>query len=57
MSDLGGARIALLEARLSDVLAALIRRSGGEPHCFPAVREERPARRGADAQQRRRAHL
>jgi uroporphyrinogen-III synthase len=37
---LAGARVALLEARLSEELAALVRRHGGEPHCFPAVREE-----------------
>ncbi|HZA50620.1 MAG TPA: uroporphyrinogen-III synthase [Myxococcaceae bacterium] len=35
-----GLRIALLEARLSGELAALVRRYGAEPHCVPAVREE-----------------
>jgi uroporphyrinogen-III synthase len=40
VSDLGGARIALLEARRSNELAALVLRNHGEPHCFPAVREE-----------------
>jgi len=38
---LRGARVALLEARLSEELAALFRRHGAEPHCCPAVREER----------------
>ncbi len=38
---LRGARVALLEARLSETLAALFRRHGAEPHCCPAVREER----------------
>src|SRR2546421_27223 len=40
-----GARVALLEARLSEELAALFRRYGAEPHCCPAVREERRDRR------------
>ena len=39
MSRLGGARIALLEARLSSELADLVRREGGEPLCAPAVSE------------------
>jgi uroporphyrinogen-III synthase len=38
---LGGARIGLLEARLSSELAALVRREGGEPVCAPAVTEAR----------------
>jgi uroporphyrinogen-III synthase len=38
---LGGARIGLLEARLSSELAALVRREGGEPVCAPAVAEGR----------------
>ncbi|HKP16194.1 MAG TPA: uroporphyrinogen-III synthase [Gemmatimonadaceae bacterium] len=39
MSLLGGARIGLLEARLSSELAELVRREGGEPVCAPAVSE------------------
>lgn len=39
MSGLGGARIALLEARLSSELAELVRREGGTPVCAPAVLE------------------
>lgn len=39
MSLLEGARIALLEARLSSELADLVRREGGEPVCAPAVSE------------------
>lgn len=39
MSPLAGARIALLEARLSSELADLVRREGGEPVCAPAVTE------------------
>lgn len=39
MSGLGGARIALLEARMGGELAGLVRRHGGEPVCAPAVRE------------------
>ena len=39
MSLLGGARIGLLEARLSSELAELVRREGGVPVCAPAVRE------------------
>jgi uroporphyrinogen-III synthase len=33
--------VALLEARLSDELGALVRRHGGEPYAVPAVREVR----------------
>jgi uroporphyrinogen-III synthase len=36
---LHGARIGLLEARLSSELAALVRREGGDPVCAPAVVE------------------
>jgi uroporphyrinogen-III synthase len=39
MSSLRGARIALLEARMSNEVADLIRRYGGEPYSVPAVRE------------------
>ena len=39
MSLLSGARIGLLEARLSSQLAELVRREGGEPVCAPAVLE------------------
>jgi uroporphyrinogen-III synthase len=39
VSLLAGARIALLEARLSSELADLVRREGGEPVCAPAVME------------------
>ncbi len=39
MNGLAGIRVALLEARLSSELAAMIRRAGGEPYCVPAVRE------------------
>lgn len=39
MSNLEGARIALLEARLKSELAELVRREGGEPVCAPAVTE------------------
>lgn len=39
MSGLGGARIALLEGRMSGELAELVRRHGGEPYAVPAVRE------------------
>jgi uroporphyrinogen-III synthase len=38
---LGGKRIALLESRLADALAALVRKNGGEPVCVPSVRELR----------------
>jgi uroporphyrinogen-III synthase len=40
VSLLAGARIGLLEARLSSELAELVRREGGEPVCAPSVREE-----------------
>src|SRR5919205_1802954 len=46
MSNLGGARVALLEGRMPSELAELVRRNGGEPYSVPAVRElpvERPA--------------
>lgn len=46
MSDLGGARVALLEARMSGELAELVRRRGGTPICAPAVAEERTDGRG-----------
>ena len=39
MSLLDGARIGLLEARLSSELAELVRREGGEPVCAPSVAE------------------
>ena len=39
MSMLGGARVGLLEARLSSELSDLVRREGGVPVCAPAVRE------------------
>jgi uroporphyrinogen-III synthase len=39
VSLLGGARVGLLEARLSSELAELVRREGGVPVCAPAVRE------------------
>lgn len=39
MGTLMGARIALLEGRMSSELADLVRRRGGEPYCVPAVRE------------------
>lgn len=40
MSSLNGARVALLEARMSGELASLVRHYGGEPYCVPALREE-----------------
>ncbi|MCX6020360.1 MAG: uroporphyrinogen-III synthase [Chloroflexi bacterium] len=40
MAALNGKRIALLEARMSNELANLVRRHGGEPYSVPAVREE-----------------
>jgi uroporphyrinogen-III synthase len=43
MSGLAGMRVALLEGRMSGELAGLVRRHGGEPHCVPAVREEKTA--------------
>ncbi|MFW6174568.1 MAG: uroporphyrinogen-III synthase [Chloroflexota bacterium] len=39
MGILGGARVALLEARMSGQLSDLVRRHGGEPRSAPAVRE------------------
>lgn len=36
---LDGLRVALLEARMSEEIAALIRKQGGEPRSVPAVRE------------------
>ena len=39
MTRLDGARIGLLEARLSSELAELVRREGGVPVCAPAVSE------------------
>ncbi|WNG22753.1 uroporphyrinogen-III synthase [Cystobacter fuscus] len=43
MSGLEGVRVALLEGRMTDELATLVRRHGGEPHCVPAVREQQSA--------------
>lgn len=37
--DMGNARIALLEARMTSELAGLVRNHGGEPICVPAVKE------------------
>jgi uroporphyrinogen-III synthase len=39
MSSLRGARVALLEARMSGEMCALIERAGGVPYSAPAVRE------------------
>ncbi len=39
MVGLRGARVALLEGRMSGELADLVRRHGGEPYAIPAVRE------------------
>jgi uroporphyrinogen-III synthase len=39
MNGLNGARVALLEARMSDEAANLVRRHGGTPYSVPAVRE------------------
>ena len=39
MPTLKGARVALLEARMPEELAALVERLGGRPYCVPAVRE------------------
>jgi uroporphyrinogen-III synthase len=39
VDSLGGARVALLEARMESELASLVRRHGGEPVCVPALRE------------------
>jgi uroporphyrinogen-III synthase len=41
MPTLGGARVALLEARMSRELADLVERFGGKPYCVPSVREAR----------------
>jgi len=47
--SLGGARVALLEARRESELASLVRRHGGDPVCVPALREiERDCRDEAD---------
>lgn len=43
MSEASGERIALFEARLSAEISQLVRRSGAEPVCVPAVRERRRA--------------
>lgn len=50
MASLKGARVALLEARMSDELAAMVERFGGTPYSVPAVREtplEQPEEIGA----------
>ena len=39
MASLNGARVALLEARMSAELASMVERFGGTPYCVPAVRE------------------
>lgn len=39
MGGFSGARVALVEGRMSDELAGLVRRHGGEPYAVPAVRE------------------
>lgn len=39
MADLGGARVGLLEGRMSGEMAGLVRRHGGVPVSAPAVRE------------------
>lgn len=39
MSTLQGKRIALVEGRMSGVLADLVRRHGGDPYAVPALRE------------------
>jgi len=36
---MGGATVALLEARMESELASLVRRHGGEPLCVPSLRE------------------
>ena len=41
MPSLKGARIALLEARMSEELSELVRRFGGVPYAVPSVREVR----------------
>jgi uroporphyrinogen-III synthase len=40
MSNLNGARVALLEGRMTSELANLVQRFGGQPYCVPAVREQ-----------------
>lgn len=47
MHDLKGARIGLLEARLTGELAQIVRRHGGEPMNAPAVREVETLDEGA----------
>jgi uroporphyrinogen-III synthase len=47
VSSLDGAVVALFEARMSNELAALVRRHGGEPYLVPAVREK-PLTGGAE---------
>lgn len=42
-ATLSGERIALFESRLGAEISALVRRSGAEPVCVPAVREQRRA--------------
>jgi uroporphyrinogen-III synthase len=49
MAALSGLKIALLEGRMPEELATLVRRHGGEPYSVPAVREERIASAGAVA--------
>jgi uroporphyrinogen-III synthase len=39
MGNLSGARVALLQGRLTDELAGLVRRHGGVPHSVPAVQD------------------
>jgi uroporphyrinogen-III synthase len=39
VATLKGARVALLEARMSGELASIVERMGGAPYCVPAVRE------------------
>jgi uroporphyrinogen-III synthase len=39
VGKLAGARVALLQGRLTDELAGLVRRHGGEPYSVPAVQE------------------
>ena len=46
MAGFNGARIALLESRLSEELATLIRNNGGEPHSAPSVKEVPLSRHG-----------
>lgn len=49
MIGLGGARVAVLEARRGGELAELVRRRGGDPVSAPAVAEERKDARAAVA--------